>query len=120
MNLTAFIMVGFGGALGAMARFALSHLLGLYAILAVNILGCFLMGALVGFLTLKTSINQTIILFLSIGVLGGFTTFSNFALETLSMVDTQKYIIAGVYILASVGGGLTAFILGRFLVKTIL
>lgn len=116
----AFIMVGFGGALGAMSRFALSSAIGVNGVLIVNIIGCFLLGGLVSLLALKTSLPQTAALFLTVGLLGGFTTLSAFSMEAIAMIDTHRYGAAALYILASVGGGLTAFIFGRFLVKTIL
>ena len=120
MNLISCLAVGFGGALGAMARYVLSSFIGMHGILIVNIIGCFIVGALVTLIALKTSMHQTMSLFLFVGVLGGFTTFSAFSIEAMAFIDTHRYMAAAAYIFASVGGGLTAFICGRFLVKTIL
>ncbi len=117
MILSHIIAVAFGGALGSVARFVLSSFIGAYGILIVNIIGCFFIGLLVSLFALKTSISQPINLFLTVGVLGGFTTFSVFSLEAMAMIDTHRYIHALSYIAASVGGGLCAFILGRFLVR---
>jgi CrcB protein len=111
------IAVACGGAIGAVSRYFLSSALGVNGILIVNILGCFVIGLLVSFFALKTSMSQTVSLFLTVGLLGGFTTFSAFSLETMALIDTQKYAHALFYIIASVGGGLCAFILGRFLVR---
>lgn len=120
MTLSHIIAVGCGGALGAMARLGLSSSLGQYGVLTANLIGCFLIGALLSFFALKTSVSQTMSLFLTVGLLGGFTTFSAFSLETMSMVDTHRYTQAVIYIMVSVGGGLGAFILGRFLVRHVI
>ena len=117
MTILNFIVIACGGALGASLRYGLSSTLGLYGVLIVNILGCFLIGALISFFALKTSVSQTMNLFLTVGLLSGFTTFSAFSLEAISLIDTHKYLQAAIYITASVGGGLGAFILGRFLVR---
>jgi len=120
MILSHIIAVGLGGALGAISRFALSSMIGINAILIINILGCLAIGCLVSFFALKTSVSQTMSLFLTVGLLGGFTTFSAFSMEAMAMIDGGKYGSALTYIALSVGGGLGAFILGRFLVKLIL
>lgn len=111
------IAVACGGALGATSRYVLSSAIGTNGILFVNIIGCFIIGVLISFFALKTSVSQTMNLFLTVGLLGGFTTFSAFSLETMSLIDTHKYGHALFYVIASVGGGLCAFILGRFLVR---
>ncbi len=117
MIVSHIIAVACGGALGTVSRYLLSPALGTNAILFINILGCFTIGLLVSLLSLKTSISQTANLFLTVGLLGGFTTFSAFSIEAMTLIDTHKYGHALFYILASVGGGLGAFILGRFLVR---
>lgn len=114
------IAVACGGALGASARYAISSLIGAHGILIVNLIGCFVVGALVSFIALKTSLHQAMSLFLFVGVLSGFTTFSAFSVEAMSMIDTHKYMQATFYVGASVGGGFIAFLLGRSLVRTLL
>ena len=111
------VAIACGGALGASLRYGLSSTLGLYGVLTANVIGCFLIGALISFFVLKTSVSQTMNLFLTVGLLSGFTTFSAFSLETMSLIDTHKYLQAAAYVSTSVGGGLGAFILGRFLVR---
>lgn len=120
LPLTHILAVAFGGAIGATLRYLMSALIGTNGIIIVNILGCFAIGSLVSLLPLKTSVSQTTILFLTVGLLGGFTTFSAFSLEAIAMIDTHRYLQAALYITLSVGGGLTAFILGRYLVKAYL
>ena len=120
LSIIHILAVALGGALGASLRYYLSSLFGSHGIIIINILGCFVIGMLVSLFALKISVNQTTNLFLTVGILGGFTTFSAFSMEAIHMIDTHKYIHAVAYITASVGGGLIAFILGRYLVKTIL
>ncbi|PCI01142.1 MAG: fluoride efflux transporter CrcB [Alphaproteobacteria bacterium] len=120
LNTTSLIAVACGGAIGAVARYAFSTMIGSHGVLIANVFGCFLIGVLLTLIALKTSVNQTTHLFLTVGLLGGFTTFSTFSVETMGMIDTQKYAQAAFYILISVGGGVGAFIFGRFLVKTVL
>lgn len=119
-NIIHIIAVMGGGAIGSALRYALSSAVGLHGILLVNIIGCFIVGALMSFIALKTSLHQGVSLFLFVGLLGGFTTFSAFSVEAVNMIDTHRYLQAVTYIAASVGGGLIAFILGRSLVRTFL
>lgn len=118
MTITHIIAVAGGGALGAVARMLLSTLIGANAILIINIIGCFAIGSLVSFLALKSSLSQTMSLFLIVGLLGGFTTFSTFSMEAMAMLDTHKYMNFAFYIIISVIGSLSAFVFGRYLVKT--
>lgn len=84
----AFLFVGAGGAIGAMARHAVNLLAARLAggdfpwgTLAVNVTGSFLMGLLAGLFALVWSAPQDLRLFLTTGILGGFTTFSAFSLD---------------------------------------
>jgi len=120
MTLSHIIAVGLGGMIGAMARYGLSSIIGGHAVLFANIAGCFLIGCLISFFALKTSTSQAVYLFLTIGLLSSFTTFSAFSLETMALIDSQKYAHAAIYTMTSVGGGLIAFIFGRAVVKTLL
>lgn len=117
MTFTSILAVGLGGALGALARYGLSVTIGQNGVLVANIIGCFLIGTLVSFFALKTSVHAPVSLFLTVGLLGGFTTFSAFSLETMAMIDAHRYLPAATYVLASVGGGLLAFITGRLLIR---
>ncbi|OCZ68646.1 protein CrcB, partial [Achromobacter xylosoxidans] len=84
MNL---VLVFIGGGLGSAARYGmslaalrLSWIAFPYATLATNVIGCFVMGLITELLALKFSVSQPTRLFLTTGIVGGFTTFSTFAL----------------------------------------
>lgn len=91
----AFLFVGLGGALGAMSRYGVSVAIGRHwhagfplATLTVNILGSLLMGLFVGFLAKTTPDWQASArLFVAVGVLGGFTTFSAFSLDVITLLE---------------------------------
>ena len=110
------MIVGLGGFIGSGARFALSGLvhrlpfLGAfpYGTLVVNVVGCLAIGFLGGIMELRQALGPTQRLFLMIGILGGFTTFSTFAYETLSMAHASDFIKLTVNIVAHVVLGLAA------------
>ena len=69
--------------------------------LIVNILGSFLMGLLAGYFITRAGTEQQLRLFLTTGVLGGFTTFSAFSLDTVLLMERHAYGLAAAYVLAS-------------------
>ncbi len=112
------LLVMMGGALGAGARYlvgkALLGWLGAdypWGTLAVNVLGGLAMGALAGMLARMTAGDQAR-LFLAVGVLGGFTTFSAFSLELVTMLERGAMMTALGYALASVAGAVIALFAG--------
>ena len=120
-------LVAVGGALGAAAR----HLVNMGALrlvgpafpagtLAVNVLGCLLMGLLVGFLALKYSGGgQGLRLFLATGVLGGFTTFSAFSLDAVLLWERGDGAAALGYVAASVALSIGALLLGLWVMRAV-
>lgn len=81
--------------------------------LIVNILGSFVMGLFIGFFAYRAGlVPQHVRLFLTTGVLGGFTTFSAFSLDAALLFERHSYAMATSYILGSVFGGLVALFLG--------
>ena len=112
------LLVMMGGALGAGARYLVGKaLLGWlgpeypWGTLAVNVLGGLAMGALAGMLGRMTAGDQAR-LFLAVGVLGGFTTFSAFSLELVTMLERGAIMTAMGYALASVAGAVVAVFAG--------
>ena len=112
-------LVMLGGAVGAGAR----HLVGRAALgvwgpgfpvgtLAVNILGGLAMGLLAGWLAARASGDEALRYLLGVGMLGGFTTFSAFSLETVLMLQRNEYLTAMFYILASVIFSIAALFAG--------
>jgi CrcB protein len=109
------VFVCLGGALGAVGRFVLAHVLQgrlhwFTGTLLVNWLGCLLMGVLATWLAGRAEAVWLKPLLLA-GLLGGFTTFSAFALEAQQFWDVHP-VQAAAYIMLSVGGGLVLFRLG--------
>jgi CrcB protein len=78
-----------------------------FGTLVINVTGSSLMGLLVGWLAFKTSANwsQPLRLFVATGVLGGYTTFSTFSLETILLIERNQIGTAAVYVLASLAFG---------------
>ena len=119
------IAVGAGGFLGSVLRYAISHLthwLSLRTVfplgtLCVNLIGCFCVGWLFGVLEIRYGMGPYLRLFLFIGVLGGFTTFSTFGYESFQLTVGGEYLKAGANILLSVAAGLGCVWLGYSLGK---
>mgnify|MGYP002777377136 CR=1 FL=1 len=103
------LAIAAGGAIGSVLRYITSskimQVLGSgfpYGTFSVNLIGSFLMGILIGLLAKYFAGNQTIHAFLTVGLLGGFTTFSAFSLDTLVLLQRGDFLIAAAYILSSV------------------
>ena len=119
--------IAVGGAIGSVLRYLfnieVTRQLGSHfpwGILCVNILGCFVMGAIAESLALRFSVPQEMRSFLMTGILGGFTTFSAFALDTGVLIERDAFGLAGLYVAASVAGSILALFLGLYAVRTIL
>ncbi len=116
-----------GGGLGAVMRhffvIAETRLFGAgfaYATLAVNVLGCFLIGALIECFALRGSLSPEWRAFLTVGILGGFTTFSAFSVEVMKLAQAGQTMGALVYALASVVFSIAAAFGGLLLVRGVL
>lgn len=114
-----YFLVMLGGAIGAGFRYhistvALRHMgpgfpLGTWI---VNLLGGLLMGVLAGVIARTPVEGEPLRLFLGVGVLGGFTTFSAFSLETFNMLTRGEYAMAGAYAVSSVAGSVLMLFFG--------
>ncbi|MDN2565880.1 fluoride efflux transporter CrcB [Tistrella sp. BH-R2-4] len=112
--LIIFIGAGFGG----MARHAINvtaqrlFIPGIFpfSTLFINVVGSCLMGVVVGYFAARTGLPQQARLFLTTGVLGGFTTFSAFSMETTMLIERGLWFLAGLYVFTSVALSLGALL----------
>ncbi|MGE3797102.1 MAG: fluoride efflux transporter CrcB [Thermomicrobiales bacterium] len=118
------LWIGLGGFLGANARYFLGRaILERYGAtfpwgtFAVNLIGSLLIGVIMESLGERMIVNPAYRLFLVVGFLGGFTTFSAFAFETASLLEDDKFARAGAYVLGSNIIAITACIGGMWLVR---
>lgn len=118
------LVVGAGGFIGAVLR----YLIGLVPLktdfpiktLIVNIIGCFAIGIIAGLAERSLAENPRLVLFLKVGICGGFTTFSSFALETGDLVSNGRCAAACLYALSSLVFGIAAVFLGQIFIKMIM
>ncbi len=103
------LAIAAGGALGSVARYlmgiAASKAFGLdfpWGTLIINIAGSFLIGAFVELFALKWDLPQEARVFLTVGICGGFTTFSTFSLDAWVLIERGELGLAGAYVVASV------------------
>jgi fluoride exporter len=120
-----FLLVALGGGLGAAGRYGVSLALPAkpgewpWATFSINVLGSLLIGVLAGWLSTRGEAGEPWRLFLGVGVLGGFTTFSAYSLETLRMVERGEWPMAIMYALGSVLAGLAAVAIGAEVARRI-
>lgn len=126
MAVSGFVWVAAGGALGSVTRHGLNLYITRHAahgfpwgILVVNVVGCFVMGLVAAGL-LRLPMPDAVRLFLATGFLGGFTTFSAFALDTMKLVQAGQMAQAAAYVLASVIVSLVAVFAGFGVMRAIL
>tara|TARA_B100001113_G_scaffold226166_1_gene185683 strand:+ start:64 stop:450 length:387 start_codon:yes stop_codon:yes gene_type:complete len=103
------ILVFLGGGFGSLARYLLIKIMPHenstfpWGTLTVNLLGCLLIGFIMGYaLRFSVDSRSDLIVFLGIGICGGFTTFSAFAFENYSLFKSENYLISSIYISASI------------------
>jgi fluoride exporter len=115
------LLVGLGGSIGSMARYAASLLIKSksfpYGTLTVNIIGSFIIGLLFAMSIKEEGMFENWKLFLATGICGGFTTFSAFSLENMGLLQSGKIGMAVTYILLSIVLGILATFLGYRLVR---
>ena len=120
-----FLLVAVGGALGSMTRYGVSLALPAreggwpVATFLINVSGSFLIGLLAGWLATRDATGEPWRLLLSVGVLGGYTTFSAYSLETMRLIERGDLVGASTYSIGSVVAGLVAVALGLFLARRV-
>jgi CrcB protein len=113
-----YLLAALGGALGALARWAvaeaLPHSPGAWpwSTLLINLTGCLLLGALFAVLAARVPEPSWVRPFVGVGVLGGYTTYSTFAVEIVDLTRGGAALTAVAYLLLSVVGGVLAVALG--------
>ena len=120
------LVVGAGGFVGAVARYTVSgwvHRVSDTALpvgtLVVNLVGCLIIGALMAWVEVREALSPSTRLFLTIGLLGSFTTFSTLGYETYEMLRSGELRQALLYIVGSAVLGLFAVAAGRGLVRVL-
>lgn len=127
MFLQHLLLAALGGAIGSAGRFSVGALMlkvmgpgwpwGTYT---VNILGSLLMGLVIGWFAHKGGSGGSAQILFATGVLGGFTTFSAFSLETARMIETKAYTNAALYAGSSVILGVLMVFAGLFIMRKVL
>lgn len=117
------LVVGIGGFIGAVCR----YLIGLIPIkeecvfpiktFVINILGAFIIGIIAALALKNESLNPKAVLFLKVGICGGFTTFSSFALETSDLIKNGNTYIALLYVIFSTVIGIIAVFAGQEIIR---
>jgi len=126
MPLSILIAVALGGAIGSLVRYVVAGLIQSAAwpgfpwgIFIVNISGGFLMGIIVEMSALKLSISPELRAFLTVGVLGGYTTFSTFSLDSALLIERGAYASAAAYMASSAILSVVALFAGLWIVRVI-
>ena len=122
----SYLIVFFGAGVGGTFRHGVNllsaRLFGFefpFGTLAVNIVGSLLMGAFIGYFALKGEAGQHWRLFLTTGILGGFTTFSAFSMDVVALVERGETALAAIYASASLGLSIGALFIGLQLIRSL-
>ena len=115
LYLIIFIGAGVGGALRHAVNVGSARLFGYgfpFGTFIVNVTGSFVMGLFAGFFAYRAGVPQHVRLFLTTGVLGGYTTFSTFSLDAALLIERHSFGLAAGYVIGSVAAGLAALFFG--------
>jgi fluoride exporter len=121
-----YLSIAVGGALGSMARYATGIYVGRWlgtefpwGTLLINVIGSFLIGVFAESFALRWDATQATRVFLVVGICGGYTTFSTFSLDLVTLINHGQALAAGVYIVASVMLGLLGLYAGLHAMRLI-
>lgn len=120
------LAVALGGAIGSLVRYFVAGAVQSAAwpgfpwgIFVVNISGGFVMGVIVELSALKLQLTPELRAFLTVGILGGYTTFSTFSLDSALLIERGAYLSAGAYMAGSVVLSIAALFAGLYLVRAL-
>ena len=121
--MTNYLAVALGGDIGSVLR----YLIGLIPVkeqflfpiktFAINVIGCFVIGLVTALALKSNNLNPKLVLFLKVGICGGFTTFSTFALESSNLLKNGHAGIAALYMFLSIAVGISFVLLAELLIK---
>ncbi|MRI02062.1 fluoride efflux transporter CrcB [Kriegella sp. EG-1] len=118
-----FLLVFLGGGVGSVLRYAIAKSFNGYfqhfylGTFLVNIIGCLIIGFILGLTAKNNFINDNYTLLLATGFCGGFTTFSSFAFEKHTLLSAGEYFNFSIYTISSIVIGILAVVLGLWLSK---
>jgi len=119
-DMVAVLFIALGGIIGALGRYGLTLAFGsIYTIAAINILGSLLMGMAFAYFQFMADLSDYWRHFITIGLLGSFTTFSTFSLHIFQLYERGEFSQMGIYALLSVIGALLALIGGYALIRQV-
>ncbi|MBN9581392.1 MAG: fluoride efflux transporter CrcB [Afipia sp.] len=120
------LAVALGGAIGSVARYlvgiASGRLFGMafpWGTLLINVTGSFLIGAFIGLFATKWDLPQAARVFLTVGICGGYTTFSTFSLDAFYLIERGELAASAAYMVASVVLSVTALVAAIHLIRAI-
>jgi fluoride exporter len=126
MQWGVWLAVALGGAIGSLVRYFVAGAVQSAAwpgfpwgIFVVNISGGFIMGVIVELSALKLQLSPEVRAFLTVGILGGYTTFSTFSLDSALLIERGAYLSAGAYMAGSAILSVVALFAGLFLVRAL-
>lgn len=119
-----FLLIFIGGGFGSITRYALGKWLNTnnpipYGTMLANVLGCFIIGMVMGYILKSNSTHQNLALLIGTGFCGGFTTFSTFAFENQTFLKNGDFQNFFFYSFGSIILGFLAVFLGVFLIRVI-
>jgi len=126
MNLQFILAVAIGGSIGSVARYLVaigtSRIFGInfpWGILIINVTGSFLIGAFIELFATKWDLPQTVRIFLTVGICGGYTTFSTFSLDAWYLIERGQSWASAAYMIGSVVLSVGALITAMHLVRAL-
>ena len=124
--MTRFLLIGLGGLVGANARYWLQQWAANrwgaafpYGTLIINVSGSFILGFFIALVTERIAVSPNWRYLIAVGLLGGYTTFSSFTVETLTLAGSGRWLPALLYLGGNVGLGLIFAYLGMALARAL-